>query len=113
MYLMNRFLVAIAVLFVQLNHSSNRKNENLFLAPSRCTICLNDFAPRDNIFRTRCNHQYHEDCFKQFKEKSEGAVKEKCPDCRKVLDEKLAPDASTSSSLKLLKNVTTELPKMH
>ncbi|XP_062021092.1 uncharacterized protein LOC133737574 [Rosa rugosa] len=43
----------------------------------RCTICLEDFEPKEEVMLTPCNHMFHEECIVPWV-KSNG----RCPVCR-------------------------------
>ncbi|XP_058219553.1 uncharacterized protein LOC131330074 [Rhododendron vialii] len=50
----------------------------------KCAICLDDFEPKQLIFRTPCNHMFHEDCIVPWV-KSHG----QCPVCRFAICERM------------------------
>ncbi|XP_010525198.1 PREDICTED: RING-H2 finger protein ATL43 [Tarenaya hassleriana] len=48
----------------------------------RCTVCLEDFEPKETVMITPCKHMFHEDCIVPWL-KSKG----QCPVCRSVVCE--------------------------
>ncbi|CAA7060727.1 unnamed protein product [Microthlaspi erraticum] len=56
----------------------------------RCSVCLEDFEPKETVMLTPCKHMFHEDCIVPWL-KSKG----QCPLCRSVI---LKPANRDSSS---------------
>ncbi|KAG6658068.1 hypothetical protein I3843_04G124200 [Carya illinoinensis] len=57
-----------------------------------CTICLDDFEPREEVAITPCNHMFHEDCILPWL-KSHG----QCPVCRYAFCERM--ESTTARNL--------------
>ncbi|KAF8085210.1 hypothetical protein N665_0676s0022 [Sinapis alba] len=59
--------------------SKNSRNYSGEEDEKRCTVCLEDFEPKDTVMVTPCKHMFHEDCIVPWL-KSKG----QCPVCRFV-----------------------------
>ena len=57
--------------------SSSSASANM-IEEERCALCLESLK-NSNTYKTRCKHQYHEDCYDKI-------IDEKCPLCRASLD---------------------------
>lgn len=58
-----------------------------------CTICLEDFEPKEEVRVTPCNHMFHEDCIVPWL-KSHG----QCPVCRSMLYDQVTRNRSLYSN---------------
>ena len=45
-----------------------------------CPICLEDYGTEQAIFKTPCNHMFHNNCLNKYCERNQGNVV--CPVCR-------------------------------
>ncbi|XP_055823332.1 uncharacterized protein LOC129891882 isoform X2 [Solanum dulcamara] len=71
------------------NESSKDKDED----GKRCSICLEDFVPKEMVTVTPCRHMFHEDCIVPWV-KSHGS----CPVCRFAICERMKQDTTDSSA---------------
>lgn len=65
----------------------------------RCSVCLEDFEPKEEVMMTPCDHMFHEECIVPWA-KSHG----QCPVCRHTLFDQLPSNISGNS-----RNVRTSL----
>ncbi|XP_071685820.1 uncharacterized protein [Rutidosis leptorrhynchoides] len=59
----------------------------------RCSVCLDDFEPREMVTLTPCNHMFHENCIVPWV-KSHG----QCPTCRFVIIDRNKERVGSQSS---------------
>lgn len=45
-----------------------------------CTICIEEFKEKENIFQLKCNHIYHINCIDDWID-TKGESEVKCPNC--------------------------------
>lgn len=65
-----------------------------------CTICLEEFEPREEVTVTPCNHMFHEDCITPWV-KSNG----QCPVCRYEFCKPMRGSASNINNNNIPANV--------
>ncbi|XP_022147818.1 E3 ubiquitin-protein ligase RNF12-B-like isoform X2 [Momordica charantia] len=71
----------------------------------RCSVCLEDFQPREEVMTTPCNHMFHEECIVPWV-KSNG----QCPVCRFALFERTGRRAASSNNATASNVLTNNLP---
>ncbi|CAH8310499.1 unnamed protein product [Eruca vesicaria subsp. sativa] len=67
----------------------------------RCTVCLEDFEPKETVMLTPCKHMFHEECIVPWL-KSKG----QCPLCRFVILKPTRRDSSPGISSDLAGDMT-------
>ncbi|KAJ4885019.1 RING/U-box superfamily protein [Raphanus sativus] len=67
----------------------------------RCTVCLDDFEPKETVMLTPCKHMFHEECIVQWLK-----TKGQCPLCRFVILKPTRRDYSPGVSSDLAGDMT-------
>ncbi|KAL1189791.1 RING-H2 finger protein ATL43 [Cardamine amara subsp. amara] len=67
----------------------------------RCTVCLEDFEPKETVMLTPCKHMFHEECIVPWL-KSKG----QCPLCRSIILKPEKQDSSPTIGSNLAGDVT-------
>ncbi|XP_057528310.1 E3 ubiquitin-protein ligase SDIR1 isoform X1 [Amaranthus tricolor] len=62
-----------------------------------CTVCLEDFNPREEVMLTPCNHMFHEECIVPWV-KDNGL----CPVCRATFYERRQNDLDSSNNTRVV-----------
>jgi hypothetical protein len=55
-------------------------DDNEYNPTDKCPICQDDYGKTEAIFKTRCNHLFHNNCLYDYCVKNRGNIK--CPVCR-------------------------------
>lgn len=50
-----------------------------------CSLCLNKFGVKKAVYKTQCNHVFHNNCLDDYCEHHYGNIK--CPICRKTISD--------------------------
>lgn len=66
-----------------------------------CTVCLEDFEPKETVMLTPCKHMFHEECIVPWL-KSKG----QCPLCRSVILKPAKEDSSPTNGSNLTGDMT-------
>ncbi|XP_024012984.1 E3 ubiquitin-protein ligase ATL4 isoform X2 [Eutrema salsugineum] len=83
------------------NPGSNGRDHSGEEEDKRCSVCLEDFEPKETVMLTPCQHMFHEECIVPWL-KSKG----QCPLCRSVILKPEKPDSSPAVTSDLAGDIT-------
>ncbi|CAN4103201.1 unnamed protein product [Withania somnifera] len=75
-----------------MNNTTNEPEKDKDEDGKRCSICLEDFVPKEMVTVTPCSHMFHDDCIVPWVT-SHGS----CPVCRFAICERMKQDTTDSS----------------
>lgn len=87
------------------NSTTNESRKDNDEDGKRCSICLEDFVPKEIVTVTPCNHMFHEDCIVPWVT-NHGS----CPVCRFGICERMKQDTTDSSTPMRTSNATNTMP---
>ncbi|KAG7566190.1 Zinc finger RING-type [Arabidopsis suecica] len=67
----------------------------------RCSVCLEDFEPKETVMLTPCKHMFHEECILPWLK-----TKGQCPVCRFVILKPVKQDSSLTNGSNHVGNMT-------
>ncbi|KRH95236.1 Zinc finger C3HC4 type protein [Pseudoloma neurophilia] len=68
------------MLFYELEENSELECKTGTVQDYICGLCSNDYKNDDKIIILRCNHYFHENCFRMHRKNDY-----RCPSCRKFI----------------------------
>jgi len=98
----------VGLYFRGLNNNMNNTTTNKSSKDEdgkRCSICLEDFEPKEMVTVTPCSHMFHEDCIVPWVT-NHGS----CPVCRFAICERMKQDTTDSSAPRTSRATNTMPP---